>query len=171
MTMKVLIMSDSHGLTHEISMITDRHRQEVTAMIHCGDSELESKDTVLEGFLAVKGNCDEGGFPNDLIQDIAGKRFFITHGHLYNIKMTLMNLSYKSEEAGADIICFGHSHAAGSELIDRRLFINPGSIRQPRGRKEKTYAVLNIDENQFELSYYDLEGNIVEELNKTYKID
>lgn len=63
--------------------------------------------------------------------------FFITHGHLYNIKMTLMNLAYKSEEAEADIICFGHSHAAGSELIEGKLFINPGSIRQPRDEKRK----------------------------------
>ena len=50
--MKVLIMSDSHGLTHEISMITDRHKQEVAAMIHCGDSELERNDPHMEEFLA-----------------------------------------------------------------------------------------------------------------------
>ncbi len=41
--MKVLIMSDSHGLTHEISIIKERHKQDVTAMIHCGDSELDKK--------------------------------------------------------------------------------------------------------------------------------
>ena len=170
--MKVLIMSDSHGLTHEISLITARHKQEVSAMIHCGDSELESKDPLLGGYLAVRGNCDsDRAFPNDLIEDIAGKRFFITHGHLYNIKMTLMNLSYKSEESGADIVCFGHSHAAGSEQIDGRLFINPGSIRQPRGRKEKTYAILSLEDNVLEITYYDIEGNLVEELNNAYKID
>jgi len=54
-TMKVLIMSDSHGLTHEISMIADRHKQEVAAMIHCGDSELERNDPHMSEFLAVAG--------------------------------------------------------------------------------------------------------------------
>lgn len=170
--MKVLIMSDSHGLTHEISMIANRHKQEVVATIHCGDSELESSDPLLKDFLAVRGNCDyDPGYPNDLIEDIAGQRFFITHGHLYNIKMTLMNLAYKSEETNAQIICFGHSHTAGSEMIDGRLFINPGSIRQPRGRKEKTYAVLSIRAELLEITYFDLEGNIVKELNNAYKID
>ncbi|MFE4426067.1 metallophosphoesterase family protein [Peribacillus butanolivorans] len=170
--MKVLIMSDSHGLTHEISMITDRHKEEVATMIHCGDSELESKDPLMKDFLAVRGNCDyDATYPDDAVDDIGGKRFFLTHGHLYNIKMTLMNLSYKSEEIGADIICFGHSHAAGSELIDGKLFINPGSIRQPRGRKEKTYAILDIGSDQLEIIYYDLEGKIVEELSRSYRID
>ncbi|MGG4267483.1 metallophosphoesterase family protein [Peribacillus simplex] len=169
--MKVLIMSDSHGLTHEISMIIDRHKQEVAAMIHCGDSELERNDPHMSDFLAVRGNCDyDSAYPTDIVENIAGKCFFITHGHLYNIKMTLMNLSYKSEEAKADIICFGHSHAAGSELIDGKLFINPGSIRQPRGRKEKTYAILEMGTGQLEITYYDLEGKTVEELGSTYQM-
>ncbi|MGE6375615.1 metallophosphoesterase family protein [Peribacillus muralis] len=170
--MKVLIMSDSHGLTQEISMISDRHKQEVAAMIHCGDSELERKDPLMEDFLAVRGNCDyDDAYPDDFVENIAGKRFFLTHGHLYNIKMTLMNLAYKSEEIGADIICFGHSHAAGSEMIDGKLFINPGSIRQPRGRMEKTYAILEIGAKQLEIIYYDLEGKIVEELRNAYQTE
>ncbi|MDM5211428.1 metallophosphoesterase [Peribacillus sp. NJ4] len=170
--MKVLIMSDSHGLTHEISMIIDRHKQEVAAMIHCGDSELERNDPHMADFLAVRGNCDyDSAYPTDIVEYIAGKRFFITHGHLYNIKMTLMNLSYKSEEAEADIICFGHSHAAGSESIDGKLFINPGSIRQPRGRKEKTYAILEMGTGKLEITYYDLEGKIVEELRNAYQME
>ncbi|MFP3509632.1 metallophosphoesterase [Peribacillus sp. SIMBA_075] len=169
--MKVLIMSDSHGLTHEISMIIDRHKQEVAAMIHCGDSELERNDPYMSEFLAVGGNCDyDSAYPDDIVENISGKRFFITHGHLYNINMTLMNLAYKSEEAEADIICFGHSHAAGSELIDGKLFINPGSIRQPRGRKEKTYAILEMGTDQLAITYYDLEGKIVEKLRNVYQM-
>jgi uncharacterized protein len=170
--MKVLIMSDSHGLTHEISMIAERHKQEVAAMIHCGDSELERNDPHMAEFLAVGGNCDyDSAYPDDIVENISGKRFFVTHGHLYNINMTLMNLSYKSEETGADIICFGHSHAPGSEWIDGKLFINPGSIRQPRGRKEKTYAILEIGNDQLEIIYYDLEGKIVEELRNAYQME
>ena len=42
--MKVLIMSDSHGLTHEISIIKESHKHDVAKMIHCGDSELAKSD-------------------------------------------------------------------------------------------------------------------------------
>lgn len=74
--MKVLIMSDSHGLTHEISMIIDRHKQEVAAMIHCGDSELERNDPHMSDFLAVRGNCDyDFAYPTDIVENIAGRCF------------------------------------------------------------------------------------------------
>ena len=86
----------------------------------------------------------------------------ITHGHLFNVKMTLFNVSLKAEEEKANIICFGHTHAAGSELIDGKLYINPGSIRQPRGRKEKTYAILDIFQNQVNVTFHDVQGKLVE---------
>lgn len=71
---------------------------------------------------------------------------------------------YQAEELGADIICFGHSHIAGSELMDGKLLINPGSIRLPRVRKEKTYAILNIDKDNATVRFYDLDGREVESL-------
>ncbi|RID86385.1 metallophosphoesterase [Peribacillus asahii] len=169
--MKVLVMSDSHGLTDEISIIAERHKHEVVSMIHCGDSELMKEDPLMMEWTAVRGNCDRDmTYPNDIVEEIADQKFLITHGHLYNVKMTLLSISYRSEETDAKIICFGHSHAAGSELIDGRLYVNPGSIRQPRGRKEKTYAILDIINQQVNVTFYDITGKVVEELNNTYQI-
>ena len=48
-----------------------------------------------------------------------------------------MNLKYKAEEVNADIVCFGHSHVLGAEVIDGRLFLNPGSIRLATGTSGK----------------------------------
>ncbi len=169
--MKVLIMSDSHELTHEISIIKERHKQDVIAMIHCGDSELEKNNAYMNGMITVRGNCDrDSAYPNIVVEEIAGKRFLITHGHLYNIHMSLLNLSLKGEETDANIICFGHSHAAGSELIDGKLYINPGSIREPRGRKEKTYAILEMDQHTVTVTFYDVQGKIVQSLTNTYQL-
>lgn len=169
--MKVLIMSDSHGLTHEISIIKERHQHEVVTMIHCGDSELEKNDSNMAGMIAVRGNCDhDSAYPNTVVEEFAGKRFLITHGHLYNVKMTLFNLSLKAEEEEANIICFGHSHAAGSEFIDGKLYINPGSIHQPRGRKEKTYAILDILQDQVYVTFYDVQGEKIDPLSCTYQM-
>ncbi|MDQ0220142.1 metallophosphoesterase [Peribacillus cavernae] len=169
--MKVLIMSDSHGLTHEINLIKERHRDEVEAMIHCGDSELPMTTTEMEGFLAVRGNCDyDKTYPDERFEEINGLRFFITHGHLYNVKMTLMNLGYKSEESNAKIVCFGHSHIAGSELVDDKIFINPGSIRQPRGTHDKTYTILEDVAGETKVTFFDLEGNEIKSLTQTYHL-
>ena len=170
--MKVLIMSDSHGLTHEISIIKERHKHDVTTMIHCGDSELAKSDPDMSGLIAVRGNCDrDSAYPNTVVEEIAGKRFLITHGHLFNVNTTLLNVSLKGEEEKANIICFGHTHAAGSEWIDGKLYINPGSIREPRGRKEKTYAILDISQNQVNVTFHDVQGKIVEDLSCTYQME
>ena len=60
----------------------------------------------MNGLITVRGNCDhDSAYPNMVVEEMAGKRLLITHGHLYNVKMTLFNLSLKSEEAEANIIC------------------------------------------------------------------
>ncbi|WP_461200169.1 metallophosphoesterase family protein [Anoxybacillus sp. TBDG-1] len=169
--MNVLILSDSHGLTNELQTIVSRHKQHVDAVIHCGDSELTSDHAALQSMLVVRGNCDyEHRFPTDLVEEIKGVRFFVTHGHLYNVKMTLMNVYYKAKEVGASIVCFGHSHIAGCEQIDDVLFINPGSIYLPRMRREKTYAMLHIDEKNITVHFYNIDGNPLYDLTTTYTI-
>ncbi|MCH1627607.1 metallophosphoesterase family protein [Fredinandcohnia quinoae] len=163
--MKALIVSDSHGLTMELQILKDRHQHEVDIMLHCGDSELAITSKEMSGFSGVRGNCDyDSNYPNDMPIPFGGKQILLTHGHLYNVKMTLMNLRYRAEEVGANIVCFGHSHIADAELIDNILFINPGSIRLPKMRKERTYAILEIINNEAIVTYYDLDGNSVDQL-------
>ena len=157
----VLIVSDSHGLTDELEMIKSRHK--VDEYIHCGDSELAETATQLDGFITVKGNCDwNGKFPNEQIVEFGGLRFFITHGHLYGVKQSLLQLQYKAEEVEADVVCFGHSHIAYAEKVRNTLFINPSSIRSPNKYKEKSYAMIEW-ENRDEITvhFYDLSGRII----------
>ncbi|MED4203150.1 metallophosphoesterase family protein [Neobacillus mesonae] len=155
---KVLIVSDSHGLTKELEFIRERHLQEVDLMIHCGDSQLMPDNKAITGYFTVAGNCDFGSFPEELISDVAGKKFFITHGHRYSVKSSLMPLKYKAQEVSADIVCFGHSHVLGAEVVDGTLFVNPGSIRLPRGRSEKTYVILDLLDNRIKMSVYESNG-------------
>lgn len=168
--MKLLIISDTHGFEQELQEVKERYEQEVELMIHCGDSELPTKHDALNGFQVAKGNCDFGDFPNDLIQQVGDLNLFATHGHLYNIKMTLMNLQYRAEELRASIICFGHSHLAGSELVDGRLYINPGSYRLPRRIPNRTYCILDLDNNDCKVQFFDHEHKRLEELCNTYKL-
>src|SRR3954453_2636672 len=160
---KVLVVSDSHGLTKELEDLRSRHLNDVELMIHCGDSEMMPDDKVMNGYLTVKGNCDFGG-PLETTTEIAGRKFFITHGHKYSVKTSLMNLSYKAAEVGANIVCFGHSHVLGAEVIGGILFLNPGSIRLPRGRIEKTYVILELVEEKIKMSVYDISGQELKEL-------
>lgn len=162
---RVLIISDSHGLTEELTEIIDLH--EVDWYIHCGDSELDFDAEVLHPFYKVGGNCDfDPRYPTEEIKDIDGIRFFITHGHLHQVKSGLTTLSYVAEEHQAKVVCFGHTHIAGAEKIGEQLFINPGSIRMPRNRVEKTYAVLEWLENKvFSVQFYTVDGQKIENMS------
>lgn len=164
---KVVILSDSHGLTKEIDTI--KERENAPYIFHCGDSELNERAIELEGVFTVSGNCDfYGEFPNEIIKEINGLTFLVVHGHLHNVKMNLLNLSYRADEVNADIICFGHSHIAGSEKVRDKLFLNPGSIRLPRIRNEKTYCVLEWEErDSIVVTYRTVEGEVLEELSYT----
>jgi len=153
---KILIVSDSHGSTDLLEGIEKLHGNDVELMIHCGDSELKEEDAAIKNFRSVKGNCDfYGNFPEDDMHVINGVNIFVTHGHLYSVKTTLVNLFYKAKELHADIVCFGHSHILGAEMVDDVLFINPGSIRLPRGSAARTYAILELDDEKATLRIYD----------------
>lgn len=166
---KVLIVSDSHGLTKELRVIRERHLNEVDLMIHCGDSELSPDDQAISGYLTVMGNCDfGGGYPLETISEVGGRKFFITHGHRYSVKSTLMNLKYKAQEVNANIACFGHSHVLGAEVIDGVLFLNPGSIRLPRERFEKTYIILDLQNEKIKMSVFEVSGQEVTELAREF---
>ncbi|WP_449355644.1 metallophosphoesterase family protein [Virgibacillus natechei] len=161
---KVLILSDSHGLRDEIIEIKERHQFKY--MIHCGDSELDMDTMELDGFLKVGGNTDhDARFPEEQILTINGLTFFVTHGHLHDVKANLMTVGYRAEEAGAQVICFGHTHIAGAEQIGKQLFINPGSIRLPRNRIEKTYAIMKFDSiDEITVTFHTVDGEVVDEL-------
>lgn len=158
---KILILSDSHGLTKELVEIRKRHDFPVN--LHIGDSELAVDAAELSGYTTVRGNCDwRAAFPNEEILVIGDLRIFLTHGHLYDVKRNLLNLQYRAKEVNADIVCFGHSHIAYGEKVDKAVFINPGSIRLPHGTAIATYAVLEWEtSDNIELHFYSVAGEKV----------
>ncbi|WP_284139754.1 MULTISPECIES: metallophosphoesterase [unclassified Virgibacillus] len=162
---QALIISDSHGMTKEVDTIKKRHSLDL--MIHCGDSELDMDAPILDNFIKVGGNCDfDSRYPNDQFFTVGGLSFFVTHGHLYGVKEGLTRISYKADEMGAQVICFGHTHVAGAIKQGNQLFINPGSIRLPRRRQERTYAIIEWDEGfqHVQVSFYDMDGSLVPEM-------
>ncbi|MEN1968304.1 metallophosphoesterase [Lentibacillus sp. N15] len=160
----ILIVSDSHGLTQELQQIKERH--DADYMVHCGDSELDMDADPLEGFIKVAGNCDsDSRFPDEQVIRLDSINLFVTHGHLYQVKRNLMNLAYRAQEDHAQIVCFGHTHIAGAENSGNQLFINPGSIRMPRNRAERTYALMDWETiDKVHVHFYTVAGDVVEEL-------
>src|SRR5690625_2935263 len=103
---KVLIVSDSHGLTNVLNHLKQLYP--TLPMIHCGDSELYLPHASIENMHIVRGNCDfDPNLPEEITTDIHGVTFYITHGHLYQVGRDLTYLSEKAATKNAQIVCYG----------------------------------------------------------------
>ena len=152
--MKLLVMSDTHGDAEVIKHVRESN-ENVDAIIHCGDSELAFDHPYLDGVRKVRGNCDgDERFPDEELFEVEGQKIFVAHGHLLNVKSTIMNLLYRSKEVQANVSFFGHSHVLGAELVDNILFVNPGSLLKPRGRAEKSYAIIEWANHKWKVTAY-----------------
>ncbi len=148
--MRILVVSDTHGENKGvIDTILDMDK--VDFLIHLGDhasdGEKISKILGIPAFI-VRGNCDYDSDYNDYeLVELAGKKLFLTHGHLYNVRMSLDKLYYKALEMEADIALFGHTHIAMNIVHDDLIIMNPGSPSLPRGDENiKTIGLIQIDQ-------------------------
>lgn len=167
--MKILVVSDSHGKADRFKQIVDREAAD--HVIHCGD--FCTKKTLLpsQPLTVVQGNCDFERLSLEEIWEAKGFRFFITHGHRYNVKSTLLPIRYRAQEVGAQIVCFGHSHVPYCDQTDGVLLINPGSITTPRGFTVPTYACLELKENKVRVTFYQINGQKVPQFGGIYSFD
>lgn len=164
--MLILILSDSHGNEKRLKEIVSR--VEADHVIHCGDFCTEKADLPSTSSTVVKGNCDFVDAPLEEEWEREGYRFFVTHGHHYQVKTSLLRLRYRAQELGANIVCFGHSHFPLCQKVRGILFINPGSITKPRGFPYPTYACLETVGEKIKVTYYSIDGKKAPERGGIY---
>jgi len=168
--MKYMIISDIHGDIYELNKVLDIYYEEkCSKLLILGDlfnygfsinrDDIVNRLNSMKGsIIAVSGNCDNN--IKDILFDmpyinktnINNKNIVLTHGHLYS-KDYLSNLD-------SDIIFTGHSHVASIEIINNKLFINPGSISKSR-RGENSFAI--IDEEK--VTIRNLDNEILKKYN------
>ena len=129
--MRILVVSDTHGDFNSLNLALAA-QPNAEMIIHCGDgaAQIQSlKDAVTDKpVVGVRGNCDwTSDLPQTEVVCAAGKKIFVTHGHLYNAKFTFVQLEYAAREENADILLFGHTHQAMTDYHDGLYMMNPGS--------------------------------------------
>jgi len=163
-------MSDSHGDRSIVEAIKEKYLGQVDGIFHNGDSELKSDDPVWEGIHVVQGNMDfYDGYPERLVTQLGPTRIIQTHGHLFQINFSFQKLDLWAQEEEADICLYGHLHIPDAWKEGRTLFVNPGSISQPRGLiRECLYAKIEIDDSNFKVEYYTRDHELYPELTKEF---
>lgn len=145
--MRLLITSDTHRDTNSLEKsIKEQPKAEI--VIHLGDIvddvEIVKYKFPQKMFIQVKGNCD---FNSDLplYKDftLENTKFFITHGHIYNVKFDINSVCMAAREKNANILLFGHTHIPFETYEENLHIMNPGSLTGING----TYGIIDIEKN------------------------
>ncbi len=142
--MKILVFSDSHRYVQPmVDAVLAENPQQI---IHLGDVEPDAEELSRQfpmiPVASVPGNCDFGSTDEvTKIFTLGGKKFFITHGHRYGVKLGYAKLINTGMTAGADAVLFGHTHEAFDTWLDGTLIANPGAV----GYGARAYGVITIE--------------------------
>lgn len=152
--MRIGVISDTHRDKSSIQQLGSKIGG-LDMLIHLGDNveDIAIIKSYYNGLIVnVRGNCDFlKGAPNDRVEEICGKRVFLTHGHRYDVKDNLLKLRYKALEVGASIVLYGHTHIGQIDFEEGIWYINPGSVALPRD-VGRSFAIININEESIEPS-------------------
>ncbi len=148
--MKLLILSDSHGNIANMERAVELAAPRM--ILHLGDCWRDAER--LAGrcpsipLHQVPGNCDfRPDAPVEQVLCLEDKRILLCHGHTYGVKQSLLAAGYAAEEQNLDLFLFGHTHKPLLDMRGKTMFLNPGSIGDPR---RPSYAVVTLSNGKLD---------------------
>lgn len=154
--MRILVFSDTHGMIEPCIKVISRIR-DVDMILHAGDVSSDAEDiSYVFPDIPVKyvcGNCEMPRVSAELEFEADGKKIYLTHGHMHNVKneyayTTLIN---RAKTSGADLAVFGHTHKPVCENFGDFVLLNPGSARYGN-----TYGVVEIEDGKLRAAVLDI---------------
>jgi len=144
--MKILALSDSHGVIKPMANVVKKYGNNVACTLFLGDYVVDfEKVAESTAFHMVPGNCDfYSTLPQELTIELGGKKIWMSHGNRLGVKSGYDKIIAAAEARKVNICLFGHTHVPVVFKKNGILFLNPGSISEPRGLKRKSYAIIDI---------------------------
>lgn len=130
---KIVVISDTHGSREFLKQI-EGVMLESDYVLHLGDGIGDMRpyrDALGERLVTVRGNCDCSVTADERELEVEGCTLFLTHGHRYRVKTTLVNVGYAGCEHHAAAVLYGHTHVADVTEFEGIKLINPGSLSRP----------------------------------------
>ena len=156
---RLLIFSDVHKNKERLVHILDRY-SDLDYTISLGDSEMKSKFLEERDVVAIKGNATfDAGFTEEHVLMIEEVRVVLTHGHKYRVQNGIDKLYYRALECEAQLIFYGHTHSASYDVVENRLFVNPGSVNRSRSRDPETYLMIEAEKKTWKFQWLDAENH------------
>ncbi|HHT86402.1 MAG TPA: metallophosphoesterase [Clostridiales bacterium] len=158
--MRIGVTGDTHGDLANIKRAVNA-LPDVDLWFHMGDFGSDFKKLVqLTGKHVdfVRGNCDILGSeaPNELVVEYGGVKFFLTHGHIYNVNFGIQKLVYRAQELNCQVALYGHTHIPQIAMVGDVLVLNPGSPTRPLSDSGKTVGLLTIENHKAKAEVFKL---------------
>ncbi|MCR5264440.1 MAG: YfcE family phosphodiesterase [Clostridiales bacterium] len=164
--MRMLIFSDSHGVTGYMKRAISLHGRRADAVIHLGDGAGDLMSVRAEypdlAFYAVAGNCDpeivRSMYDIDFTSDFSfdGVRVYACHGHTCGVKYGTEKLVFDAAKKNCRVALFGHTHEPYNKyerMGDSGIYVfNPGSVGMPYAGGI-SYGILEIKDGSILLSH------------------
>lgn len=131
-TVKLLIFSDSHGNTANMADMV--RLEQPDQVLHLGDLVGDAQKLAEQfpklSVAYVPGNCDgrRPDLPEERCFTLEGCKIFMTHGHTYHVKLGMGAAVNAARAAGANLLCFGHTHESYCHYERGLWIVNPGTI-------------------------------------------
>ena len=103
--------------------------------------------------IGIDSKKDKGGidFGEENIFEIEGKKFFLTHGHLYDVKRSLNSIKEMAKKLKANLVIFGHTHKPYIEYYEDEILFNPGATEDGR------YGLIILKDGNIQLFHKQLQ--------------
>jgi len=155
---RYLLASDTHGNTQYLENVLRAFSFD--GLIFCGDGEgLENGLAYLPGCPAeiymVRGNNDwNPGLANDIVIPLGDRKAFVTHGHRYRLYEGIDALGTAAMARTCEFCIFGHVHRPVCRRYGSVVFLNPGSLAEPRQEDRiPTCAILETEGKVFRVRF------------------
>ncbi|MCD8323569.1 MAG: metallophosphoesterase [Clostridiales bacterium] len=146
MAVKVGIVSDTHGILRPEVIGTLKNCDYI---LHAGDF---AEERVLDQLRLLRGRLYAVRGNNDFYwaQNLRRRLRFCIEG----LEFLLVHDRYDagSAAAEADVIVYGHTHRYAEEVVDGKLWLNPGSCGRPRFGGDISFAVMEIDGRDYRVT-------------------
>ncbi|MBU0570772.1 MAG: metallophosphatase family protein [Candidatus Omnitrophica bacterium] len=150
--MKIVVISDTHipASAEDLPEKIKEQIKDCDCVVHAGDAtEMKVINELrLQAIThAVCGNMDspevKKALPETLLFEADGKVIGVVHGYgpSYAARQTAKK-SFKGKKP--DVIIFGHTHIPFNEMIDKILFLNPGSVSDRMFAPYRSFGIIDI---------------------------
>ena len=104
------------------------------------------------------------GLPQKIYYNMIGYQFLIVHGSPWFPLSERITSTEQIKPINADIVVFGHTHRPALMKKDRILWVNPGSVGQPRdGDPRGSMAIIKLPELEVRFIRFHYEIEPIEE--------